>query len=219
MKTALLVTVVVATAMAFAMRESVAASPSMWGALLLPYVVLGGLTLQQFHRDGTLREVLRLRAGDFTIGALIAGLVFGGAYGVRHLLFGPGSSKTVWLYHIALQLGSIRPSPQLFVGIAIVGALEELVWRGLVLSALTDSLGSRRAWPVAALLYAAAHLPTVATLGDPMAGPNPLLPLAALGAGLVWSFGARLFGRLPPVIVSHVFFTYFAATLLLPRFS
>lgn len=219
MKTALLVTVVVATAMAFAMRESVAASPSMWGGLLLPYVVLGGLALQQFHRDGTLREVLGLRAGDFSIGALIAALVFGGAYGVQRLLFAPGSSKSVWLYHIALQLGSVRPTPKLFIAVAIVGALEELVWRGLVLSALTDGLGTRRAWPVAALLYATAHLPTVVTLGDPMAGPNPVLPLAALGAGLVWSFGARLLGRLPPLMVSHAIFTYFAVLLLLPRFS
>jgi membrane protease YdiL (CAAX protease family) len=219
MKTALLVTVVVATAMAFAMRESVAASPSMWVGLLLPYAVLGGLAVQQFHRDGTLREVLGLRAGDFSIGALIAALVFGGAYAVRRLLFAPGSSKSVWLYHIALQLGSVRPTPKLFIAVAIVGALEELVWRGLVLSALTHGLGTRRAWPVAALLYAAAHLPTVITLGDPMAGPNPVLPLAALGAGLVWSFGARLFGRLPPLIVSHAIFTYFAVLLLLPRFS
>jgi len=146
-------------------------------------------------------------------------VVFGGAYGVRHLLFGPGSSKTVWLFHIALQLGSVRPSPKLFVAVAVVGALEELVWRGLVLSAVTDSLGTRRAWPVAAVLYAAAHLPTVVTLGDPLAGPNPLLPLAALGAGLVWSFAARVLGRLPPLMVSHAIFTYFAVAVLLPRFS
>lgn len=219
MKTALLVTAVIATAMAFAMRESVAASPTMWIGLLLPYLVLGGLALQQFQRDGTLREVLRLRGGDFTIGFLIAAVVFGGAYGVRHLLFGPGSSKTVWLFHIALQLGSVRPSPKLFIAVAIVGALEELVWRGLVLSAVTDSLGTRRAWPVAAVLYAAAHLPTVFTLSDPQAGPNPLLPLAALGAGIVWSFAARILGRLPPLMVSHAIFTYFAVAILLPRFS
>lgn len=219
MKIALIVTAVVAAAMSFAMRESIAATPMMWAGLLVPYLVLGGLALQRFHRDGTLADVMRLRGGDFTIGFLIAAVVFGGAYGVRHLLFGEGSSKTVWLFHIALQLGSVRPSPLLFGLVAVVGALEELVWRGLALSALTDSLGTRRAWPVAAVLYAVAHLPTVVTLADPQAGPNPLLPLAALGAGLVWSFAARLFGRLPPVIVSHAIFTYFAAALLLPRFS
>jgi membrane protease YdiL (CAAX protease family) len=219
LKIALLVTAIIGTAMAFAMRESVAASPSMWIGLTLPYLVLAGFALRRFQRDGTLRDVMRLRAGDFTIGFLIAGLIFGGAYGVRHLLFAPGSPKTVWLFHIALQVGSIKPSPKLLILVALIGALEELVWRGLVLSALTESLGTRRAWPVAAALYAAAHLPTVVTLGDPMAGPNPLLPIAALGAGLVWSFAARLLGRLPPIVVSHAIFTYFAAALLLPRFT
>jgi membrane protease YdiL (CAAX protease family) len=218
-KVALLVTVFVAAAMSFAMRESVAASPAMWIALTLPYVVLAGFALQRFHRDGTLRDVMRLRGGDFTIGFLLAALVFGGAYGVRHLLFGNASPKTVWLFHIALQLGSMKPSPTLLVLVALIGGLEELVWRGLVLSALTDSLGTRRAWPVAAAFYAAAHLPTVLTLADPMAGPNPVLPIAALGAGLVWSFAARAFGRLPPVMVSHAIFTYFAVSMLLPRFT
>ena len=219
MKLSLLVTVVIAAAMGWAMREPMAASPSMWLGLGVPYVALSGFTLYQFRRDGTLRDVLRLRGGDFTIGALIAGLLFAGAYGVRHLLLGPGSSKTIWLYRIALQLGTVRPSPGLLALVAVIGVLEELVWRGLVLTALTDSLGSRRAWPVAALFYAAAHLPTVLTLGDPQSGPNPLLAIAALGAGLVWSFAARLFGRLPPVIISHALFTYFAAALLLPRFT
>ena len=219
MKIALLVTAIIAAAMSFAMRESVAASPAMWLGLVLPYIALAALSVQRFHRDGTLRDMMRLRGGDFTIGFIVAALIFGGAYGVKHLLFGPGSSKTVWLFHIALQVGSIHPSPKLLVLVALIGALEELVWRGLVLSALTDSLGTRRAWPVAAVFYAAAHLPTVITLGDPEAGPNPLLPMAALGAGLVWSFSARLFGRLPPVVVSHAIFTYFAAALLLPRFG
>jgi membrane protease YdiL (CAAX protease family) len=219
LKLSLLVTLVVAAAMGLAMREPLAASPSMWLGLGLPYVALSGFALHRFHRDGTLRDVFRFRGGDFTLGALIAGLLFGGAYGVRHLLLGPGSSKTVWLFHIALQLGTIRPSPGLLALVAVIGVLEELVWRGLVLTALGDSLGTRRAWPVAALLYAAAHLPTVFTLADPQAGPNPLLAIAALGAGLVWSFAARVFGRLPPIIISHAFFTYFAVALLLPRFT
>lgn len=219
MKLSLLVTAVIAAAMGWSMRESTAASAAMWLGLAVPYAVLSALALHRFKKDGTLRDVLRLRAGDFTIGALIAGLLFAGAYGVRHLLFGPGSSKTIWLFRIALQLGTVRPSPGLFALVAAIGALEELVWRGLVLTALTDSLGSRRAWPVAALFYAAAHLPTAITLGDSLAGPNPLLPIAALGAGLVWSFAARIFGRLPPLIISHAFFTYFAAAVLLPRFT
>jgi membrane protease YdiL (CAAX protease family) len=217
MKIALLVTVVVAAAMGFSMREATAGSAVMWAGLAVPYAVLAAMAIRHFHHDGTLREVLRLRGGDFTIGFLIAAVLFGGAYGIRHLLFGAGSTKTVWLYRIALELGTLRPSPGLLALVAAIGALEEIVWRGLVLSSLTESLGSRRAWPAAALLYAGAHLPTVVTLADPAAGPNPLLPIAALGAGLVWSFAAQFFGRLPPLIVSHAVFTYFATALLLPR--
>jgi membrane protease YdiL (CAAX protease family) len=136
---------------------------------------------------------------------------------LRHLLLGPGSSKTIWLYRIALQLGTVRPSPGLLALVAVIGVLEELVWRGLVLTALTDSVGSRRAWPVAALFYAAAHLPTVLTLGDPQSGPNPLLAIAALGAGLVWGFAARVFGRFPRS--SFAPFYVLRHSVVAPRFT
>ena len=67
-----------------------------------------------------------------------------------------------------------------------VAALEEISWRGFVYSLLEERLGTRRAWPATAVLYALAHLPTVFLLRDPFAGPNPLVVLAALGCGLVW---------------------------------
>jgi membrane protease YdiL (CAAX protease family) len=161
---------------------------------------------------------MRFRAGDFTLGFLIAALVFGGAWSVRHFMFAASSPKIAWMLRIALSVGAMpRSAVATFAVIAAVAALEEIVWRGLVLSALTESLGSRRAWPLAAALYAVAHVPTVFTLADPEAGPNPLLVMAAFGAGLVWSFAASMFGRLPPVIVSHAVFSYFALTVLLPR--
>jgi membrane protease YdiL (CAAX protease family) len=37
-------------------------------------------------------------------------------------------------------------------------------------------------------------------------GANPLLPLAALGCGLLWAGLARFTGRLLPSVVSHAFF-------------
>ena len=70
--------------------------------------------------------------------------------------------------------------------------------------------GDRRSWPLSAVLYSLSLLPTAFTLRGP-AGLNPILPLAALGCGLVWGFMGRLFGRLPPLIISHMIFTYFAA--------
>jgi hypothetical protein len=43
---------------------------------------------------------------------------------------------------------------------------------------------------------------------DPDAGPNPLVPLAALGAGLVWGWMAQRYERLLPGIFSHVLFDW-----------
>lgn len=219
MRTALIVTLVIALVMGLTMREGLAGSSSMWLGLAVPYAVLGGLSLHRLYVDGTLGAVMRPKGGDATIGILLGGALFGAAWGGKHLLFGAASPKIAWLLRLALQLDVVHASPKLFVGIAAIAALEELVWRGLVMRSLEDDLGARRAWPLAAVLYAAAHVPTVFSLSDPAAGKNPLVVLAALGCGLVWSFGASLLGRLPPIMISHAVFTYFAATMLLPRFA
>jgi membrane protease YdiL (CAAX protease family) len=79
-----------------------------------------------------------------------------------------------------------------------------------VLDELTQRFGTRRAWPLAALCYGVTALPTLVTLRDAAAGYNPLLLTAAIGCGLVWSFLARLKGRLPPVVIAHGLFTYFS---------
>jgi membrane protease YdiL (CAAX protease family) len=219
MKIALLVTAVMALALGLSLRESTAASPTLWLGIGVPYAVLGVLALARLHRDGTLGTTMRPRAGDFSLGFLMAGLLFGGAWLIRTWLFAEGSLRMVWVLRIAVEVGSLRPTPGLLAVIVGVASLEELAWRGLVLSALTDSIGSRRAWPVTAAFYALAHVPTVFTLADPAAGLNPLLVVAALGCGIVWSFAASILGRLPPVIISHAVFSYFAATVLLPRFG
>lgn len=219
MKIALGVTVIVAVAMTVAMRESVAGSSTMWLGLGIPYLVLAALSLRRLAVDGTLGTVMRPRGGDATIGILLGGALFGAAWAGKHLLFGATSPKMAWLFRVALQLDVAHASPRLFAGLAVVAVLEELVWRGLVQRSLEDDLGGRRAWPLAAVLYAVAHVPTAFTLADPTAGKNPVIVLAALGCGFVWSFGASLLGRLPPIMISHAVFTYFAATVLLPRFA
>jgi hypothetical protein len=93
---------------------------------------------------------------------------------------------------------------------------EELVWRGFVLEELTERFGTRRGWLVAALLYALAALPTVYLQRDPVAGPNPLLVMAAFGCGIVWTFMAGRFGRLLPGVFAHLVFTYFSAVQFSP---
>ena len=92
------------------------------------------------------------------------------------------------------------------VVVMVGGALSSVLWGWAA-----DRLGSRRGWPLAALLYAVALLPSVYLLSDPSAGLNPLVVIAALGCGIVWSFMASLGGRLAPVIISHMAFTYFSA--------
>jgi len=79
----------------------------------------------------------------------------------------------------------------------------------MVLGELTQRFGRRIALPLSALAYGFATLPTLWLLRDPDAGLNPLFLTAAVGCGLIWSFLAAQFGRLTPVMISHMGFTYF----------
>jgi membrane protease YdiL (CAAX protease family) len=218
MKIAALVTAVVAASMAFAFRLSLAGTPTMWFGVGIPYAALSALALYRLYDDGTLLDVFKIRAGDVTLGVLTAGLAYGGAWAFEHFFISTSAPRLAWLFRMAAQIGSGRPSPVL-LGLIIVGlaVAEELVWRGMVLGALAESFGTRRAAPLAALAYALAHVPSMFTLADSDVGLNPLLVIAAFGCGLVWSFTATLTGRLPPVIVSHAVFSYFAIAMLLPK--
>ena len=52
-------------------------------------------------------------------------------------------------------------------------------------------------------------MPTLWALSDSTLGKNPMVLIAALGAGLVWSALARVFGdRLTPSIISHGLFDW-----------
>jgi membrane protease YdiL (CAAX protease family) len=131
----------------------------------------------------------------------------------RSYLTPAGTEQEAWLAYVYLMPGdpSELQASLLLTGMLLsVAALEEVVWRAMVLDQLMQRFGERLAWPISAVLYATSLLPTAYTLQGP-AGYNPLLPLAALGCGLVWGFMGRLLGRLPPLMVSHMVFTYFAA--------
>jgi len=214
MRLVALVVVVLLAANGFALRPSLAGSAEMWLVLASAYVVLSAVALYAMWNDGTLVERLAPRWGDISLGAITAIVLVVASWGARAALAPAGSAQSAWLLRVYLQIGPperIQRSVELTLLVMLVPALEELVWRGLVLGRLTDRFGQRRGWPLAALLYAAALLPSVFLLADPAAGPNPLLIVAALGCGIVWSFMASIGGRLSPVIISHVAFTYFAA--------
>jgi len=220
MRVTALVTAAIATAIAFSFRQSLAGSRAMWLGLAVPYLILSVYALYRMYDDGTLLDVFVIRAGDVTVGVFTAALALGGAWLFERFLLGAAAPRLVWLLRISLEFGTLQPSPaklaMVIVGFAVA---EELVWRGLVLSAIAERFGTRRAWPLAALAYAVAHVPSIFTLADPELGMNPLLAVAALGCGLLWSFTMSLVGRLPPLIISHAVFSYFAVAMLLPKFG
>lgn len=195
------------------MRPSVAGTPIVLAAPLFPYLVLVTAGIAQMRRDGTLSSKLRPRSGDLTFGALAAAMLYFGAVAGRELLSPRGSVREAWVARIYRQIGI---SPELSnhhvvavsIAIIVVAALEEISWRGFIFSILEERLGTRVAWPATALLYAAAHLPTLTLLTEPFAPPNPLVVLTALGCGLVWGLIVARTGRLPVAILSHVLFTW-----------
>lgn len=196
----------------FAFQLSRAGQPSFVLWIGVPTVALAVAGAARAHRDGVLKSWMSVRSGDFTRGFVSAALLFGAAWVFTKVVTPVGSARESWLARLYLQLGDLsmlRKSVAFVVGVLVVMALaEELVWRGLVTSLLEEKIGSRRAWVWAAVLYAVAHVPTVWALSDPVAGWNPVLPVAALGAGLVWGGMARRFERLWPSIFSHVLFDW-----------
>ena len=213
MRWVVLVVVAVAAAVAFALRPEHAASPTLYVTLALTYAVLAGFALYRMWDDGTLLDLLKPRWGDFSIGVLIAAVLLVGSWAGRALIAPVGSPRHGWLLRVYLLLGdteTIQSSVLITSLLLLIPVLEEIVWRGMVLSLLAERFGTRRAWPIAAVLYALALTPTAFTLADPEAGYNPLLCVAALGCGIFWSFTAQMTKRLPPVIISHIAFTYFS---------
>lgn len=213
LKLSLLSFVVITAAMTYAFRFEVAGTPWFWVALGVPYALLAALALYKLWDEGTLLDVLSPRWGDLSLGFVTAAILLLSSWGARAVLAPADSPRLAWLFRIYAQIGDpdMVQRSVLYTGVLLViVTCEELVWRSMVLDELTRRFGSRRAWPLAALAYGLAALPTLFTLRDPTAGLNPLLVTAALGCGIVWSFLASIKGRLVPVIIAHGVFTYFS---------
>ncbi len=204
--------VLVAASMSIAMRPDLSGTVFVFLVPAVPYLLLTILALARMQREGTLAEKLKPRSGDLTFGFLVSLMLFFAALAGRKFLAPHGSVREGWIVRIYLQIGDPemlqRRMLAIGIAVAVVAALEEISWRGYVYAMLEERLGTRRAWPAAAVLYAAAHLPTVMLLRDPFAGPNPLVVLAALGCGLVWGLVVARTGRLPVAIISHALFTW-----------
>jgi hypothetical protein len=208
---AIVVVIGASTYMGF--QEKHAGKPAFVLIVGLPSVLFAAYGVYRAWSDGVIKERLRIRGGDFSIGAVSAAVLFGGAYGFTHFVAPLGTPRSGWLLRLYLQIGDpevLRAKVPFIVAILIVLVVaEEIVWRYLVPTLLEEVVGSRRAWIAAAGLYALAHVPTAVSMWRKDTGYNPLLPIAALGCGLVWgAIVRRLGGRLLPAVFSHALFDW-----------
>jgi uncharacterized protein len=205
---ALAVTAVVAITFAIAFQPDKQLTAIPFLALAFVYSSTGLFTLFRMRARHEL-SALRLRGGDVSIAGLVGGLLYGLAF-AAHVVFTSKGPRAAWVFSVYLLLGDPFSDRHhlVAIGLAVIGMLEELTWRGLVLPALADRSGALRASVTTSILYATAHMPTMFLLGNDVAGPNPLLVLAALGCGLVWSYLRYRTGRLVPAILAHGLFTW-----------
>jgi membrane protease YdiL (CAAX protease family) len=197
---------------AIAFHPSLAGSGWMWLGFGLCQVPMAGLALRNMFEDGELREVLQPQWGDISLGMGSALVLLASAWAARIGVAPVGSTQGAWLSKAYDHAGEPaileRYWGPILAAVLLICALEEIAWRGMVLPKLEQRLGTRRAWPVAGLLYGLTFLPSVWWLrGD--AGPNPLVVAAAVLAGVVWSFLAARTRRLSPSILSHAVFVWF----------
>ena len=206
------IVLVIAVAVHVAFDVSRAGTPAFFLTLAVPSAVIASLGVLRARNDGVLSRWVAVRSGDFTRGFAAAGVLFAATYTFMRTVTPPDSPRASWLARLYLQVGDpamLRKSVGMVViAIIVMAVLEEIVWRGLVVSLLEEVLGSRRAWVWSAVLYALAHLPTVWALRDPVAGLNPVILLGCFIAGIVWAGMARRFERLLPGVFSHVLFDW-----------
>jgi membrane protease YdiL (CAAX protease family) len=124
------------------------------------------------------------------------------------LLAPAGSPRELWIMRVYLQMGAMTERRLLGATVFAIAALEELVWRGLVMRSQQEVASGARAAIVTSVFYAAAHLPTLSLLRTPGAGYNPLLVAAALACGIVFSLLVLRTGRLTPALMAHALFSW-----------
>ncbi len=204
------VTLATAVVMTFAFDPDRAGTPAMLIAIGLLYAGLTGLALHRLDQRGELRRRFRPAGGDLALGAVTAGLLYGAARLVEHALAAHGTPQEAWVMRLYLQLGDPQAAGRVLVGgaVFVVAALEEIVWRGLVMRSLEAVLDRFRALALTSVLFALAHRPTLYLLRDPGAGYNPLVVLAALGCSLIWGAVYLRTTRLVPAIFAHAFFSW-----------
>lgn len=123
-------------------------------------------------------------------------------------LYGPVVRLAPLFFHDVTHLyGAFKTIPAWAATLIIVPIIlsEELVWRGVVQTTIAHGLSVPAAAGLGAVLYGVAHAPT----------GSPVLVLAALGCGIVWSALRGLTGGLVAPIIAH-FVWDFSVLLLHP---
>lgn len=206
-----LVTLAVGTALTVAFSVSRAGEPSFYAWSVGPYLAVAATAALIASKRGELGAWLRPGWGDVTRGFLGAAILFVAAFAFVKLAVPSGSPRERYLADIYLQLGDTKHFREhmalVAVGLVVAAAAEELVWRGWVQRECETLVGRRRAWILAAVLYALAHAGTGYAL-ETTQGYNPMMLIAAAGAGVVWGAMRKSFGRLFPGILAHAAFDW-----------
>ena len=199
-----------ANALAFSPRF--AGRPHFIGILVVAYLALAAIAIYRMHRDGTLRDLFRVRTGDIALGVGTTLGIAAAIFLFRAYALPATSPANVWLLRVYLHIGKIPDDRAAYAllaaGFIAMALLEEITWRGLVQQVIEEHLGVRRGWLLTAGLYGLAYVPTLWMLRMPPAGLNPVLPAAALFCGTIWGFLAGRIQRLPPVMLSHAVFLF-----------
>lgn len=205
---ALGVTLLVGATFFFALDPARGGGRTAFAILAAVYALLSVATVIWLRRRHDI-GLLGFRGGDITIAGVVAGLLYGLAF-ATHVGITARPPREGWIYRIYQLLGGPFADDRVVVSIALagIGIMEELVWRGLVFGMLEGAFGRVRALVASSVLFSIAHLPTIFLLRDELAGLNPLLPLAALGCGVVWCYLRIRTDRLLPSLLSHGLFTW-----------
>lgn len=196
---------------AIAYRPAFAGRLAFYAWAVLPWLVAAVVAAVHAGRRGVLRRWLTPRPGDFTLGALLGGLLVIGVWLARNYLLAHIPAGNAWLFSVYVQLGDARAFEALVpsLGLAVAGASYELVLHGYAQETLEELAGPRLAYPGVLALSAALWIPSTISLAEPGGGRNPLFLAAAVFSALLLGALRRVTGRLTPGIVARVVFLYF----------
>ena len=192
--------------------QALAGTVWMWLVMAAAQLPVAVWALLGLRRQGEMRETLLPRAGDMALGVGSATLMYLLVWLARHAVVPAESVHGRWLQRAYHQVGPWQALEQSWLALGasllVLVVTEALVWRVAALGELEKRLGTRRAWPVCALLYGASYIPSAFWLRTE-AGLNPLVVAVAVVGGFVWTYLTVRTRRVAPGVISHALFLWF----------